>query len=125
MAPGSVAAIVGQLCALANPARDWPAGPGPGTGGPGPGSRGALTLRRFALAVSAIYLGFTRRSDSRQAAAAGLVYGLLLVVAVTPGRGAAALAGQRGGGIRLPPGPARTKRRPSLPLVRAAERLQQ
>ena len=59
VAPGSGAAVVGQLCALANPARDWRADPGPGTGGPGPGSRGALTLRRFALAVSAIYLGFT------------------------------------------------------------------
>jgi len=40
-------------------------GPGAGYGGPGPGSRGALTLRRFALAVSAIYLGFTWRSASR------------------------------------------------------------
>jgi hypothetical protein len=33
-------------------------------GEPGPRSRGALTLRRFALAVSAIYLGFTGRSAS-------------------------------------------------------------
>ena len=66
MAPGSIAAIP-------RPARA-PGEFGPGlAGGPGAEYRGgtrpqvtwALTLRRSALAVSAIYLGFTWRSASR------------------------------------------------------------
>jgi hypothetical protein len=53
--------------ALANPARDCGRTRGPcrGRDHPVPGSRGALTLRRFALALSAIYLGVTWGSASR------------------------------------------------------------
>jgi hypothetical protein len=63
--PGSVVAIVGQLCALANPARDWRADPGPGTGGTRPRVTWGFDVTPVRAGGFRHLPGLYRRSDSR------------------------------------------------------------